>query len=149
MGELMETQIMRAGPIPLAYFAAADGQGGHAAPATLDEAKARELVQLFKLLADETRLRVIYYLMQQNEINVRTFCRLLRQSQPAVSHHLALLRAAGIIECRRDGKHNFYRLMLKKCEAYLDAVFDVNAGKNRSIKLDDALLTYGRDGQAS
>src|SRR6476660_576918 len=149
MGDFMETQMTRASTIPLPYLSAADGQGGHAAPATLNEAKARELVQLFKLLADETRLRIIYYLMQQNEMNVRTFCRLLRQSQPAVSHHLALLRSAGVIECRRDGKHNFYRLILKKCQAYLDAVFEVDAGKNRSIKLDDALLTYGRDGQAS
>src|SRR5947199_9117540 len=102
----------RAGTIPRAYFAAAEARGGQAAPATLNEKKARELVQLFKLLADETRLRIIYYLMQQNELNVRTFCRLLRQSQPAVSHHLALLRAAGVIDCRRDGKHNFYRLIV-------------------------------------
>ena len=145
----METQVTQAGTIPLSYFGTAEGQASQAGPTTLGEDKARELVQLFKLLADETRLRVIYYLMQQNEINVRTFCRLLRQSQPAVSHHLALLRAAGIIECRRDGKHNFYRLMLKKCEAYLDAVFDVNSDGNRRIKFEDALLTYGRGGQAS
>jgi ArsR family transcriptional regulator len=145
----METQITQAGAIPLSYFGMVDGQASQGGPTTLGEDKARELVQLFKLLADETRLRVIYYLMQQSEINVRTFCRLLKQSQPAVSHHLALLRAAGIIECRRDGKHNFYRLMLKKCQAYLDAVFDVDGGGNRRIKFEDALLTYGRDGQAS
>jgi ArsR family transcriptional regulator len=145
----METQVTQAGAIPLSYFGTADSQGSQSGPATLGEAKAHELVQLFKLLADETRLRIIYYLMQQSEINVRTFCRLLRQSQPAVSHHLALLRSAGIIECRRDGKHNFYRLILKKCQAYLDAVFDIDGGGNRRIKFEDALLTYGRDGQAS
>src|SRR5438067_896308 len=140
----MEAQMTQAGTIRLAYFSAADGQGGQAAPATLGEAKARELAQLFKLLADETRLRIIYFLMQQNEMNVRTFCRLLRQSQPAVSHHLALLRAAGGIESRRDGKHNFYRLILKRCQAYLDAVFDVDAAANGHIRFADALLTYGR-----
>src|SRR3954468_4251416 len=149
MGASMETQMTQAGTIPLAYFSAADGQGGYAAPATLADAKAHELVQLFKLLADETRLRIIYFLMQQNEMNVRTFCRLLRQSQPAVSHHLALLRAAGVIASRRDGKHNFYRLILKRCQAYLDAVFDVDAAGNRHIRFEDALLSYGRDGQAS
>jgi DNA-binding transcriptional ArsR family regulator len=31
-------------------------------------------------------------------------------SQPAVSHHLALLRHGGIIDCRRQGKNNFYSL---------------------------------------
>src|SRR5438067_13346380 len=108
----METPITRATTIGSANSGATDGQSSATNLAALGEAKARELVQLFKLLGDETRLRIIYYLMQQNEMNVRTFCRLLRQSQPAVSHHLALLRAAGVIDCRRDGKHNFYRLIL-------------------------------------
>lgn len=113
--------------------------------ATLGEETARDLVQLFKLLADETRLRIMYYLMQQDELNVRTFCRLLRQSQPAVSHHLALLRTAGIIECRREGKHNFYHLVPKRCQAYLDVVFGVSGDQQRKVRVEDALLTYGRD----
>ena len=70
-----------------------------------------DLVDWFKLLADETRLRIVCILLQEHELNVRTLCGLLGQSQPAVSHHLALLRTAGVIECRRDGKHNFYHLM--------------------------------------
>ena len=36
------------------------------------------------------------------------FCQRLGQSQPAVSHHLAFLRVSGLIELRREGKHNFY-----------------------------------------
>ena len=69
------------------------------------------LVDSFKLLADETRLRIVCILLEEHELNVRTLCGILSQSQPAVSHHLALLRTAGVIECRRDGKHNFYHLM--------------------------------------
>jgi ArsR family transcriptional regulator, arsenate/arsenite/antimonite-responsive transcriptional repressor len=115
--------------------------------ATLDVHTCRDLVQLFKLLADETRLRILYYLMQQEELNVRTLCRLLGQSQPAVSHHLALLRVAGIIECRRDGKHNFYHLVPKRCQAYLDVVFGVSGEQNRKVRVEDAVLTYGRDVQ--
>jgi ArsR family transcriptional regulator len=67
-------------------------------------------VRLFKLLADATRLRILHFLVQQDELHVRALCDLLGQSQPAVSHHLSLLRAAGLIESRRQGKHNFYRL---------------------------------------
>ena len=115
--------------------------------ATLDSHTSRELVQLFKLLADETRLRILYYLMQQDELNVRTLCRLLGQSQPAVSHHLALLRVAGIIECRRDGKHNFYHLVPKRCQAYLDVVFGVSGEQSRKVRVEDAVLMYGRDAQ--
>src|SRR5262245_6574981 len=123
--------------------------GRHALPdlTTLGEDTARDLVQLFKLLADETRLRIMYYLLQQDELNVRTLCRLLHQSQPAVSHHLALLRVAGIIECRRDGKHNYYHLVPKRCQAYLNVVFGVSGDQLRKVRVEDALLTYGRDAQ--
>ena len=50
--------------------------------ASLPDNIAKDLVQLFKLLSDETRLRILYYLMQQEELNVRALCKLLRQSQP-------------------------------------------------------------------
>jgi ArsR family transcriptional regulator len=115
---------------------------------TLADETAKELVQLFKLLADETRLRILHYLMQQEELNVRTLCKMLDQSQPAVSHHLALLRVAGIIECRRDGKHNFYHLVPKRCQGYLDTVFGTGGEFPRKVRVEDSLLTYTRDGQA-
>ena len=126
---------------------AAGGSALAAAPATLADATTKELVQLFKLLADETRLRIMYYLMQKDELNVRTLCRLLRQSQPAVSHHLALLRDAGVIECRRDGKHNFYHLVPKRCQAYLDTLFGAPGEQPRKVRVEDAVVTYARDGR--
>jgi ArsR family transcriptional regulator len=92
--------------------------------ATLEEAVAQDLVILFKLLADETRLRILHYLRQKSELNVRTFVGLLGQTQPAVSHHLALLREAGVLQCRRDGKHNYYRLAAKRCQIFLDTAFN-------------------------
>jgi ArsR family transcriptional regulator len=144
----MET-LLTCAMTPPAETAAAPHEGLQGLPnlATLGGETARDLVQLFKLLADETRLRIMYYLMQKDELNVRTLCRLLEQSQPAVSHHLALLRVAGIIECRRDGKHNFYHLVPKRCQAFLDTVFGVNGHETRKVRVEDALLTYGRDAQ--
>jgi len=71
----------------------------------------KDLVEFFKVLSDETRLKILQYLAHNLELHVRALCDLLKQSQPAVSHHLALLRMVGLIECRRDGKHNFYRLV--------------------------------------
>jgi ArsR family transcriptional regulator, arsenate/arsenite/antimonite-responsive transcriptional repressor len=68
----------------------------------------RDLVKVFKLLADETRLKILMILMREGELHVSALCERLGQSQPAVSHHLALLRVAGMISSRRDGKHNFY-----------------------------------------
>jgi ArsR family transcriptional regulator len=115
-------------------------------PAELADGIAKELVQLFKLLADETRLRILHYLLQREELNVRTLCELLDQSQPAVSHHLALLRDAGLIACRRDGKHNYYHVVPKRCQAFLDTMFGVHGQETRSVRIEDAVLAYGRDG---
>lgn len=112
---------------------------------SLPDPIAKDLVQLFKLLSDETRLRILAYLMQTDELHVRALCDLLGQSQPAVSHHLALLRVAGLIESRRDGKHNFYRLMPERFQQFLDMVFSVSPDKARQFRFEDWVLSYSRD----
>ena len=50
-------------------------------------------------------------------------------SQPAVSHHLALLRVDGLIDCRRDGKHNFYRLLPDRFSELMHTVFSAVPGR--------------------
>lgn len=64
---------------------------------------------LLKHVSDPTRLQVILTL-SEGERHVGALCDQLSQSQPAVSHHLALLRHGGIIAPRRQGKNNFYGL---------------------------------------
>jgi ArsR family transcriptional regulator, zinc-responsive transcriptional repressor len=64
---------------------------------------------LLKQVSDPTRLQVITLLSEQ-EHNVGGLCDQFNMSQPAVSHHLALLRHGGIVERRRQGKNNFYTL---------------------------------------
>ena len=86
-----------------------NGHSTEAMPEVSEQA-IRELAQVFKLLSDETRLRILFYLAQHNELHVTDLCQRLGQSQPAVSHHLALLRHGGIIAPRRQGKNNFYSL---------------------------------------
>jgi hypothetical protein len=60
---------------------------------------------------------------------------------------LALLRGAGIIECRREGKHNFYHLVPKRCQVYLDKLFGASGDQPRKVRVEDAVLTYTRDGK--
>ncbi len=64
---------------------------------------------LLKHVSDPTRLQVIL-ILAGGEQHVGALCSQLSQSQPAVSHHLALLRHGGIIAPRRQGKNNFYSL---------------------------------------
>ena len=108
----------------------------------LNDEVAKDLVQLFKLMADETRLRILYFLMQEEEINVRTLCDLLKQSQPAVSHHLALLRVAGLIAARRDGKHNFYRIIPQRVQEMLGMIFQAAPEHSDSIRFCEYELSY-------
>lgn len=72
--------------------------------------KIRQAADLLKQVSDPTRLQVLL-LLSDKERNVSELCADLgTQSQPAVSHHLALLRHGRLIEPRRAGKHNFYFL---------------------------------------
>src|SRR3954467_12197754 len=115
--------------------------------AALEQAATQELVGLFKLLADETRLRILHYLMQKPELNVRTFVGLLGQTQPAVSHHLALLREAGVLECRRSGKHNFYHLVRTRCEELMQIAFSSAVVSAAGDRPSIAAVTVQREGQ--
>ena len=72
-------------------------------------AQARRASILLKHVSDATRLQVIL-ILAEGERHVGALCDHLGQSQPAVSHHLALLRHGGIIVPRRAGKNNFYSL---------------------------------------
>ena len=102
----------------------------------------KDLVQIFKLLSDETRLRVLLYLAREGELHVTALCDKLGQSQPAVSHHLALLRVAGLIEARRDGKHNFYSVRSKHFHRIMEELFESLTNREADeIRFDDFVLT--------
>jgi ArsR family transcriptional regulator len=64
---------------------------------------------LFRAFADATRLRLLNLLLER-EICVCDLCEILGEIQPKVSRHLAILRRAGLVRVRRDGKRKFYAL---------------------------------------
>lgn len=103
----------------------------------------KDLVQVFKLLSDETRLRVLMYLVREGELHVTALCDKLGQSQPAVSHHLALLRVAGLIEARRDGKHNFYSVRVKHFHRLINEIFaSLGDPQADEIRFDEFVLSH-------
>jgi DNA-binding transcriptional ArsR family regulator len=71
--------------------------------------QAQRAAILLKQVSDPTRLQVIL-MLAEGEKHVGAVCEQLNMSQPAVSHHLALLRHGSIISPRRQGKNNFYGL---------------------------------------
>lgn len=60
-----------------------------------------------KLLADDTRLRIVWNLLH-GEHNVNDLAEHLEMQPAAISHHLAKLRLAGVVRTRRDGNHIYY-----------------------------------------
>ena len=95
--------------------------------------------QLLKLLSDDSRLRLLG-LLQEEELSVQELVSITGLRQSRVSHHLALLRVDGLIECRRDGKHNFYRIVPQRFEEMMELVFETAADGSRDIRLDQHIL---------
>jgi ArsR family transcriptional regulator len=75
----------------------------------LDANSASDVAELFKALADPTRIRIIS-LLAHTEMCVGDLCIALAMSQPAVSYQLRILRTLRIVRARKEGKHVFYTL---------------------------------------
>ena len=68
-----------------------------------------QVAEIFKQISDGTRLRILWLLCHCEEC-VSNIAAAMDMSDPAVSHHLKLLRKSGLIESRRDGKEVYYKL---------------------------------------
>jgi DNA-binding transcriptional ArsR family regulator len=66
-------------------------------------------VEIFKMLADPTRIRIVLAL-RDSELSVNTLANVVRKSPAAVSQHLAKLRLARIVATRHEANRVFYRL---------------------------------------
>ncbi len=62
-----------------------------------------ECTRMLKALADETRWRIVQYLLNAERANVTTLVAELRVSQPNISKHLRILREAGIVASEKEG----------------------------------------------
>ncbi len=100
----------------------------------MPENKAFEKVSdTFALISDPTRLKILWLLCHCEEC-VNNIAVAVNMSAPAVSHHLRLLKQAGLLSSRRDGKEMYYKLA-ETPEAQLlhrsiDDIFDINCPNN-------------------
>ena len=121
---------------------AGDGSGTMTVMPEVPEQSVRDLAQVFKLMSDETRLRILLYLAQNSELHVTDLCNRLGQSQPAVSHHLALLRVSGLIEARREGKHNFYSVRGDHFGDLMVELFSATGSMPKRLRFHQFVLSY-------
>lgn len=78
----------------------------------------RSLAEMFKVFADETRLRIICSLLNE-ELCVCDLCELLNLNQSTVSHQLQTLRTSKLVKYRKEGKQVYYTLEDEHIDAIL------------------------------
>ncbi len=77
---------------------------------------AGELVGFLVALADPTRQRIVQTLSSER-LNVSELAARFPLSRPAMSHHLKILREAGLLLQERAGRERLYRLDTRRCRA--------------------------------
>ena len=82
-----------------------------------------KLSNMFKLFADDTRLRIICILIKE-ELCVCDLCEALNLNQSTVSHQLQLLRNSNLVKYRRDGKQIFYSLQDEHVERIISQALE-------------------------
>jgi len=69
------------------------------------------LSKLFKAFADDTRLKILYALTQEDELCVCDVATIIGSTNATASHHLRMLRNMGLADYRKEGKMVFYSLV--------------------------------------
>ena len=76
----------------------------------IDVDEATDLAGLFRLLGDPTRVRILFALLEAGELCVCDIAAVVDTSETKVSQAMRLLRGAGVVRNRRDGRNVYYRL---------------------------------------
>lgn len=93
---------------------------------------AKELSEIFKILAHPDRVRVIEEL-GTGECDVNTLVDKLELPGPRVSQHLAMMRAHRIVEERREGRHHYYRLIQPEIANWIVEGLDFVQGRMTGV----------------
>lgn len=83
-----------------------------------------DLINLFSMLSDKTRLRILLLLLKQ-ELCVCEIFAALDMSQPRVSRQLSILKQARLIKDRREGKWIYYKIDEKAYKGYLMSILSL------------------------
>ena len=91
-------------------------------------------VKILQAIAEPTRLAIVRQLAADGEVCACDFTECCGVSQPTVSHHLKVLREAGVISCERRGTWIYYRLESKAAARVAALGHLLGAGAQREPK---------------
>ncbi len=106
------------------------------------QSELERLATAFRLLADPGRLRLVAALLEDHELSVRELSRAALLSETAASQQLRVLRAAGVVGRRRDGRQILYRLNGGDARALARMGIARAAFRSSYSTRKDAALTY-------
>lgn len=84
----------------------------------------KQLVNVFKALGDETRIKIVELLIDGEKCG----CRLIESldiPQPTLSHHTKILCDSGVLDSRKDGKWTYYKIsseVVNEIKTYIDTL---------------------------
>ncbi|NLD27081.1 MAG: winged helix-turn-helix transcriptional regulator [Acholeplasmataceae bacterium] len=88
-----------------------------------------DLSEFFKTIGDPTRIKILWAL-NQKELCVCDVAALLQMKQSAISHQLRILRQAGLVKNRKEGKVVYYSLQ----DEHVQAIFNLGMEHNAELR---------------
>jgi ArsR family transcriptional regulator, lead/cadmium/zinc/bismuth-responsive transcriptional repressor len=117
--------------------------------ALIDQPEARRVADVFRVLGDPSRCRLVYALLAAGEICVCDLAAAIGMSESSVSHHLRILRAHGLVRPRRQGKMVYYAPDDEHISLLLDLTREHVAHAEGPAKVDPAAAVLNPQGVRS
>jgi ArsR family transcriptional regulator, arsenate/arsenite/antimonite-responsive transcriptional repressor len=83
-----------------------------------------ELMELMRAFSDQTRQKIIRQCFTEKEVCVTDIAKQFTLSRPTISHHLNLMRRAGLLNSRKEGKEVYYSVNKKYIISLLETFID-------------------------
>src|SRR5712671_1908266 len=115
-------------------------------PAVRQAGQLASVEQVYRALADSTRVRILH-LLREGALCVGDLVSVLLVPQPTASRHLAYLRRSGLVTDERRGQWSFYKLAPADSAFHAKVLESLQAAESRQTRLDEAALrALGRAG---
>ncbi|ADG12738.1 transcriptional regulator, ArsR family [Methanocaldococcus infernus ME] len=88
----------------------------------MDMEKFERAAEIFKAFGDPTRLMILKLLAENGSMCVCKIIDELKKPQPTISHHLNILKKAGIVKARKEGTWNYYYIVNDKVKEIIKLV---------------------------
>ena len=128
--------MARKRPLPPADACCPPGEPCSSRPALADRpllsfVEAVKVMALFKVLANDTRIRLLHHLVRSGEATVTELAQTLGMKPQAVSNQLTRLSDTGMLRARRDGNSMYYRVVNGCVAPLLDLALCLMADEGR------------------